>query len=123
MNIGDITKGGLSHSNPLNKHRTIEKTELESRPPARPGTERDDAQPRDSVAISEAGRRALEEEQRKKADLAMAREVYEAEGTLSEERLQEIRARIQSQYYQHPNVIERIAQRLAGDLTGLPDQG
>ena len=59
MNIGDITKGGLSHSNPLNKHRKIEKTEKESRPPARPGSERDETPHRDSVAISEAGRRAL----------------------------------------------------------------
>ncbi|MEZ4702876.1 MAG: hypothetical protein R2834_21265 [Rhodothermales bacterium] len=118
MNIGDITKGGLSHSNPLNKHRKIEKTEKESRPPARPGSERDETPHRDSVAISEAGRRALEEEQRKLQDLDMARKAFDSESTLSDDRMQEIKARLQTQFYQNPSVIERIAQRLAGDLTG-----
>ncbi|MDZ4700606.1 MAG: hypothetical protein SH809_12935 [Rhodothermales bacterium] len=121
MNIGNINKGGLSQSNPLN-HRKIEKTDHEGRQPARPGNDKDEAPHRDSVAISEAGRRALEEEQRKMQDLDMARRVYDAEGALSDERRQEIMARIQSQYYKNPAVIDQIVARLGDDL-GAPSDG
>jgi hypothetical protein len=120
MNIGDITKGELSHSNPL-KHRTVERADAEARPPARPGQEKNEAPPRDSVAISEAGRRALEEEKRKAHDLDMARRAYESDAAAAEERLHEIKARIQSQYYKQPAVIDRIAQRVAKEITGRPE--
>ena len=120
MNIGDITKGGLSQSNPLS-HRKLEKTDLDGRQPARPGNDKDEATHRDSVAISEAGRRALEEEQRRMQDLDMARRVFDAEGALSEERRQEIKARIQAHYYTNPAVIDQIAARVAEDLGASPD--
>ncbi len=120
MNIGDITKGSLSHSNPLGQ-RKIEKTDLEGRQPSRPGNDKDESPQRDSVAISEAGRRALEEEKRKMQDLEMARRVYDADGALSEERRQEIMGRLQTHYYKSQAVLDQIVARIADDLGGPSD--
>ncbi len=121
MNIGDIAKGGLPHPNPL-KHRKIEKTGLEARATAQPAQDSDDSQLRDSIAISEAGRRALEEEQRKVQDLDMARAALHAGNDLSEERIQEIKARIKNNFYSSTAVLDRITELMASDLIGRSER-
>lgn len=116
MNIGDITNGGLSTSKHL-KHRTIEQINgSDSRIAPRTDSPEDRQEPQDSVAISDEARRALAENQKKLQELERAREALEALPQMSAERKRELQERIEAAYYSKPEILDKIASRIARDI-------
>ncbi len=116
MNIGDITNGSLSSSKHL-KRRSIEQVNgKDARNKLRPDQQGEQKDTQDSVAISEEARRALAENQKKLQELEQAREALEAIPQLSAERKREIQERIDSAYYSKPEILDKIASRIARDI-------
>ena len=116
MNVGDISNGGVSSSKQL-KHRALENvSSKKARPAVRPELQDDKQEPQDSVAISEEARRALAENQKKLLELEQARQALDEIPEMSDERKREIQERIDSAYYSKPEIIDKIASRIARDL-------
>ncbi len=118
MNIGDITNGSLSPKHL--KRRSIEQVNgQDARNKLRPDQQGEQKDNQDSVAISEEARKALAENQKKLQELERAREALEAIPQLSAERKREIQERIDSAYYTKPEILDKIASRIARDIGEL----
>ncbi len=115
MNIGDISNGGVSSSKHL-KHRAQQITTPEARIVTRTDLPEEKQEPQDSVAISEEARRALAENQKRLQELERAREALDSIPRLSAERKREIQERIDSAYYSKPEILDKIATRIARDI-------
>ncbi len=116
MNIGDITNGGLSTSKHL-KSRNLESVNgPDTRTSPRTDLPEERQEPRDSVAISEEARRALAENQKRLHELEKAREALDEIPQLSAERKRQIQERIDAAYYSKPEILDKIASRIARDL-------
>ncbi len=116
MNIGDITNGGVSNSKHL-KHPALDQLSgQEARIVTRTEQTEDKQEPQDSVAISEEARRALAENQKRLQELERAREALDSIPQLSAERKREIQERIDSAYYSKPEILDKIASRIARDI-------
>ena len=116
MNIGDITNGSLSTSKHL-KQRTVENINGQgARKKVRSDLQGEQKENQDSVAISEEARKALAENQKKLQELESARDALEAVPELSAERKREIQERIDAAYYSRPEILDKIASRIARDL-------
>ena len=117
MNIGDVTKGGLDPSKHL-QNRTVEQTQsIDARVSPRNELQEERSEHQDSVAISEEGRKALEEDQNRLQDLGHAREALDQLPSISKDRDREIRERMKSHYYTQPEILQQIASRIGSDLT------
>ena len=115
MNIGDITNGGVSNRHL--KHPALDPLSgQDARIVTRTEQTGDKQEPQDSVAISEEARRALAENQKRIQDLERAREALDEIPQLSAERKREIQERIDSAFYSKPEIIDKIASRIARDM-------
>ena len=119
MNIGDISQGSsTSGADQLTNQRVerIAKRDGNLKLEGEDGKGRHAHQ--DSLAISEAGRKALEASRKQAMELDMAREALQQVDTLDEARLAEIKERLENGFYTQPDMLENIASRVMTDLTG-----
>lgn len=73
----------------------------------------------DRVEISEEARtRAQDEEARRNRELAFAQKALLGIPPLDEEKVAELQDRIRDRYYQKPEVIQDVAEKVTRDLTG-----
>ena len=71
----------------------------------------------DRLELSDAARAAYSKQQQQATDLSQAREALETLPSLGEERLAEIKARLQNGYYTRPEVAAQIAERLTSEIS------
>lgn len=116
MNIGDITNGRLPKSKNLHQ-RQVDQVANGDLKNSRHEVPDGLLNPQDSVAISEEARRALAEDQKRLQEFEQARQAFDASPSLSEERINEIRERIQSAYYSRPEILAQIASRITQNLS------
>ncbi len=90
---------------PLTKHNSVQQSEPQKN--QRPEIETREKQIADQVEISDNARSQLSE---------MADQKLQLENSAKEERMALIRKRIESGFYEKPEVKEIIAERLMGDL-------
>ncbi len=73
---------------------------------------------RDRVEISEAGRKAQAGDAKGTAELEFARKALAETKPLSEERIAQIRSRLQDGYYLQKDVTEKVAEKVGKELRG-----
>lgn len=113
MNIRDV-QAGAYRPDQLRSSSTKESEEVRSDAASSAGSRGEAAAAGDRVEISDQARTALTEG-RKSSELQFARKALLDVPPLSEERMAEILDRITEGYYQKPEVVQQIAQRLTND--------
>ena len=115
MNISDVNTTAL-RSEHL-KHANVGQAGAAQSSPIRPDAEAKTEAARDRVEISDKARASLADGRRSE-ELTFARKALESVPELSEERLTLLKDRIASGFYSKPEVVEKIADRVASDLGG-----
>ena len=116
MNIGDVTNGSLSSSKHL-KHKPVDAVAgVVARTTHRRDRKEGKQDLQDSIAISDEARRALEADQKQLIELKEAREALDALPELSEDRMRELKERIESGFYLQDDIIDQVAEKIAGNF-------
>ncbi len=79
------------------------------------------SQPEDRIELSDVVRGRLPHT-RKGREIAFARKALDALPSLSEERMAKIRERMDNGFYARPEVMHKVAGRLADEMQGFPPQ-
>lgn len=119
MNIGDISQGSSTSGADQLKNQRVERIATRDGNLKLGGEEgKEPHAHQDSLAISEAGRKALEASRKKAMDLDVAREALQQVNQTDEARLAEIKERLANGFYTQPDMIDQVVARVMNDLSG-----
>ncbi len=119
MNIRNIAASGLNGAPPIQPTSPAETGKTETGAPAGQTHTAPPAPPQDRIELSDVVRGRLPNTARGR-EIAFARKALQELPPLSEERLAKIRDRMESGFYTRPDVLLKVADRLAGEITGEP---
>ena len=121
MDIRNIASSGLQGAPPIQPTSPGEAGKTESGAPASHPSGAPSARPQDRIELSDVVRGRLPNTQRGR-EIAFARKALQELPPLSEERLAKIQDRMESGFYSRTDVLQKVADRLAGEAAGEPPE-
>ncbi|WP_457651517.1 hypothetical protein [Rhodocaloribacter sp.] len=121
MDIRNIAASGLQGAKPLQPTSPGEAGKTDAGAPARQTSAAPPSPPRDRIELSDVVRGRLPNSERGR-EIAFARKALQELPPMSEERLAKIRDRMESGFYSRPEVLHKVAGRLADEVKGEPPQ-
>lgn len=119
MDIRNIAASGLQGATPIQPASPGEAGKTEAGAPARQTSAAPPSPPRDRIELSDVVRGRLPNTERGR-EIAFARKALQELPPMSEERLAKIRDRMESGFYSRPEVLRKVAGRLADEVKGEP---